>query len=256
MHPRLLLVAASAAALVGAARIEIKGPDAQIDFIDHTDDSSCALTLRKDATTGALSIESTCDVHTATTASLQQQIADLAARLDALEAVPATPTATPTAAPIAAPTPLLIWNCGPPNQYCLTRDNSGIGGEAAVQAACEADPTCVAYDFRADENVGHLCQATDPGYAGIESYRICALGPAPPPAPPPATATYTCGSPGLYCLERDNENNIEGEELTKALCAADPTCVAYDFRSDENIGHLCTGTTTGDFGPYKMCTKD
>ena len=71
-------------------------------------------------------------------------------------------------------------------------------------------------------------------------------------APP---RSYTCDSPGLYCLERDN-TNIEGEELTKAMCAADPTCVAYDFRSDENVGHLCTGTTTGDFGPYKMCTKD
>ena len=244
MHPRLLLVAASAAALVGAARLEIRGPDAKIDFVGHNDDSSCALTLREDATTGVLSIESTCDVHTATTASLQQQIANLTARLDAIGAAPATPT-----------TPLLIWNCGPTGQYCLTRDNTDIAGEAAVQAACEADPTCVAYDFRSDENVGHLCQATVPGHTGLESYRICALGPAPPPAPPPATATYTCNSPGQYCLERDN-TDIEGEELTKAMCAADPTCVAYDYRSDVNAGHLCTGTTTGSFGPYKMCTKD
>ena len=111
-----------------------------------------------------------------------------------------------------------------------------------------ADPTCVGYDFRSDEGIGHLCTDIASAYAGVPSYRVGVDA---------STITYTCGPGGQYCTTRDN-SGFTGEAATAAACRVDATCVAYDHRADVDEGHLCTDTGTNSTGisSYKVCARD
>ena len=63
---------------------------------------------------------------------------------------------------------------------------------------------------------------------------------------------------GHYCTDREPLDNIPGsEDEIRSLCAADPTCKAYDYLESESYGHTCNGNGTDqtDAFNYKLCKK-
>jgi hypothetical protein len=63
---------------------------------------------------------------------------------------------------------------------------------------------------------------------------------------------------GKYCTNREPLEDIEGTETeVRAICAADPLCLAYDYLEDSGHGHTCSGRNASqtEFFNYTMCTK-
>jgi len=156
----------------------------------------------------------------------------------------------PLAPPPSAPPPPYQCIVG----YCANRQTSGMptysisGTLAQVQAACNADPTCVAFDYRSDSSVGHGCVSINSGGTCC-TYQLCTKQPLAPFSDPAA-----CTS-GRYCSVRIG-NSIHGSlQQVQAACIADSGCVAIDYRLDQGYGQLCSSTSHGTMGAYHLCVK-
>jgi len=105
--------------------------------------------------------------------------------------------------------------------YCADHISGGLtydGGESKVKAACDADSSCLMYDYHIMDTYGHLCSSLS--HKSFSGFKTCRKK---------ETAQYDCQS-GQGQLKRFKKRTSDNSKSACAmLCDITPGCVGFDY---------------------------